>query len=62
MTGSDGKPLQHYTVATAHGVRVWHAESACHAREQHQDAFPDEPALRTELLEACPARDHPELC
>ncbi|MGH2903568.1 MAG: hypothetical protein ACRDK7_08305 [Solirubrobacteraceae bacterium] len=37
------KPLQNHTVVTANGERTWQAEDACHAREQHEDAFADQP-------------------
>jgi hypothetical protein len=37
------KALQNYTVLTANGERTWQSEDACHAREQHEDAFANEP-------------------
>lgn len=36
-----------YVVTSELGERRWHAEDADHAREQHDDAFPDEPILGT---------------
>jgi hypothetical protein len=35
----DGRPFK---VTTAMGTRTWTADDADHAREQHEDAFPDE--------------------
>lgn len=37
--------MEHYYITTAEGTRMWHADDADHAREQHEDAFPDEPIL-----------------
>lgn len=36
-------PLQNYIVVTDNGERDWQAEDADHARDQHEDAFADEP-------------------
>ena len=38
-------PLKPYVVRSDLGTRVWHAENARHACEQHEDAFPEEPVL-----------------
>jgi hypothetical protein len=38
-TDEDGRPFK---VTTAMGTRTWTADDADHAREQHEDAFPDE--------------------
>lgn len=38
--------LNVYVIQTAEGLRLWYAESADHAAEQHRDAFEfDEPIL-----------------
>jgi hypothetical protein len=41
-----------YLVSTAEGVRTWTADDAEHAREQHTDAFPDEPITFAEHVPA----------
>ncbi|HXS48428.1 MAG TPA: hypothetical protein VN756_13305 [Solirubrobacterales bacterium] len=35
-------PLRHFEVETEAGTRTWQAESFDHAREQHEDAHPEE--------------------
>lgn len=37
--------LSIYVIESDMGLRIWQAESADHAIEQHRDAFPDEPVL-----------------
>jgi hypothetical protein len=37
------QPLSVYIVRSENGEREWHAESTAHAREQHDEAFGDEP-------------------
>lgn len=37
--------MKEYAVTTPLGTRIWHADDADHAVEQHDDAFPDEPVL-----------------
>lgn len=37
--------MPRYRVRTDEGVRLWHADDAEHAREQHIDAFADEAIL-----------------
>lgn len=37
--------LRDYEVVTEMGNRIWQAESYEHAREQHEDMFPEEPIL-----------------
>lgn len=39
------RPLRTYVVDSPLGGRRWQAEDAEHAREQHAEAFPDEPIL-----------------
>jgi len=37
--------LSVYVIQSDTGLRVWQAEDADHAVEQHRDAFPEEPVL-----------------
>jgi hypothetical protein len=37
--------VREFVVTTSLGSRRWQAEDAVHAREQHEDAFPDEQVL-----------------
>ncbi len=46
---SGGTSLQTYVITSEPGERRWQAEDADHAREQHEDAFPDEPLLSVRL-------------
>jgi len=39
----EASDLHVYLVRSENGVRGWHAEDAAHAREQHTEAFGDEP-------------------
>jgi hypothetical protein len=39
--------MKTYIVTSDLGERVWDADDVEHAREQHLDAFPDEPVLGT---------------
>lgn len=38
-------PLSTFKITSPEGVREWEAEDEDHAREQHEDAFPEEPIL-----------------
>ena len=38
--------LRDYVITSPLGKRTWQAEDAAHAREQHLDAFPDDPDER----------------
>lgn len=41
----DPKPLSTFRVLTARGIREWQAEDPDHAKEQHEDAFPEETVI-----------------
>lgn len=44
LTDADRR-LKTFTVTSPEGVREWQAEDEDHAREQHEDAFPEEPVI-----------------
>jgi len=43
-----------YSVRTEEGTREWTADDAAHAREQHTDAFPEEPILDVQFVRSGP--------
>lgn len=45
---AEATPLYPFIVVTEMGERTWQAESYDHAREQHEDAFPEERILIVE--------------
>lgn len=45
LEGVSPTPLKPYTVTSDLGDRTWQADSEEHAREQHEDAFPEEPII-----------------
>lgn len=42
--------LYDYEVRSDDGARIWEAETAGHAAEQHIDAFPDDPIISVERV------------
>lgn len=52
----------HYYVRSPLGTRMWHADDAIHATEQHHDSFPQEPVISVKADKRCPHPDHPEEC
>lgn len=54
--------MDHWTITTGDGTRLWHADDRDHAEDQHIDAFPDEEPLDICWDGPCPNPDCPQRC